>query len=138
MCVYSVCLRARRGLVHRAAKNLSQPEKLPDFEERRPSPAFLGWLSAGDPASHISHLTSHCWPALARSRIKFGHPVVWEKTPSPLPSSSGVKMKVITLRAKHRRAEISEAKRKEDQHFIPSFSCYCCFKTSLSKFMTAV
>lgn len=51
VCVDSVCLRARRGLVHRAAKILSQPEKLPDFEEHRPPPVALGWLSAGDPAS---------------------------------------------------------------------------------------
>lgn len=84
VCVDSVCLRARRSLVHQAAKNLSQTEKLPDFEERRPPPASLGWLSAGDPASLISHFTSHCWSALARSRIKFGHPVVREATPSPL------------------------------------------------------
>lgn len=47
-------------------------------------------------------------------------------------------MKVITLRAKHRHTEIPEAKRKADQHFIPSFSRYCCYKTSLSKFMSAV
>lgn len=138
VCADSVCLRARRSLVHRAAKNLSQLEKLPEFEERRPSPASLVWLSAGDPASHISHLTSHCWPVLARSGIKLGHPVVWEATPSSLPPSSGLKMKMITLRAKHRCTEIPEAKKKANQHFIHSFSCYCCYKTSLSKFMTAV
>lgn len=47
-------------------------------------------------------------------------------------------MKAIQLWAKHRHTEIPEAKRKADQHYIPSFPCYCCYKTSLSKFMTAV
>lgn len=47
----------------------------------RPGLALGGWAD-------ISHFTSHCWPALARSRIQFGHPVVREATSSPVSPSS--------------------------------------------------
>lgn len=40
------------------------------------------------PQADISNFTSHCWPALARSRIQFGHPVVREATSSPVSPSS--------------------------------------------------
>lgn len=84
VCVLCVCVQGEVSSTKQPKFSLKEPEKLPDFEERRPPPASLGWLSAGDPASLISHFTSHCWPAVARFRIKFGHPAVREATPFPL------------------------------------------------------